>query len=155
MHCTKCVEIREAMEQSDAVYAYARAAFIHYALWIKDRERPYLDWPDMLGFLNETCVAQESQERHSGPGRRNSSGRTHGSLPATEHLFFSIGMSHLRQFENRTLTRPLVLLMTSGMEHVDIYGKWMQGRLEQGRDKEEILRGWTKRFLSGTEGAVR
>ncbi|MEF8943431.1 MAG: hypothetical protein V5B78_11650 [Desulfohalobiaceae bacterium] len=48
-----------------------------------------------------------------------------------------------------------MLLMNSGMEHVDIYGKWMQGMLIHGQDKDEILSGWTKQSLPGTGEAVR
>jgi hypothetical protein len=41
------------------MYAYARTAFLHYAAWMADHERPYLDHPERLEFVTETWAAQE------------------------------------------------------------------------------------------------
>jgi len=153
---TRYIQIRETEEQPDLVLAFAKASFIHYALWMLDRERPYLDRPEILEFPNETWAAQEIRKSDVlALAGEMLAGEVRDRFLDRSYFFFSTGMSHLRQFENRTLTRPLVLLLTNGMEHADIYGRWVQGRLEQGQDKEEILRGWRRQSPPGRRGAVR
>lgn len=45
--------------QVDDRYAYAQASFVHYATWMLERERPYLDRRDELEFPTEAWAAQE------------------------------------------------------------------------------------------------
>jgi hypothetical protein len=49
---------REAGE-TDSHYNYTRLAFIHYANWIRENERPFLSDPGQLEFPNDTWVAQD------------------------------------------------------------------------------------------------
>lgn len=43
----------------DMMWSYARAALLHYARWMLERERPYLDRPDELAYPTEAWAAQE------------------------------------------------------------------------------------------------
>ncbi|WP_417544396.1 hypothetical protein [Marinobacter sp.] len=44
---------------TDIHYSYARAAFMHYANWMVENERPFLSDPAQLEFPNDTWVAQD------------------------------------------------------------------------------------------------
>jgi len=44
---------------TDVHYSYARAAFMHYANWMRENERPFLSDPGQLEFPNDTWVAQD------------------------------------------------------------------------------------------------
>ena len=46
-------------ERSTAGYGFVSSAFIKYAQWIADHDRPYLSQPDILEFPNDTWVAQD------------------------------------------------------------------------------------------------
>src|SRR5690606_11178682 len=43
----------------DRSYGYAQASLLHYARWMAEHERPYLERRDELEFPTETWVAQE------------------------------------------------------------------------------------------------
>lgn len=55
----KYLLMKEQLNQNDAAYAYARAAFLKYADWMLANEQPYLTNPDELEFPNDTWAAQD------------------------------------------------------------------------------------------------
>ena len=69
----------------DAMYAYARAALLHYARWMAQHERPYLDQPREPGVPDRdlgrrrTCASRTcSPTRRSTPSRPSASGSSSG-----------------------------------------------------------------------------
>jgi hypothetical protein len=50
---------KEAADDCDDCYAYARASLLAYARWMLDRERPYFDRRDQLQYITETWPAQD------------------------------------------------------------------------------------------------
>lgn len=50
---------KELLEDFDEDYVFARDTFLHYAKWIFENERPYLERPEILEYPNHAWVAQE------------------------------------------------------------------------------------------------
>jgi hypothetical protein len=55
----KYLDEKIARGEADQMWAYGRASLLHYAHWMADHERPYLDHPDGLEFPTETWAAQD------------------------------------------------------------------------------------------------
>ena len=50
---------KESIGEIDQAFEYARASLMHYAVWMADNERPYLEAPEGLEFPNHTWAAQD------------------------------------------------------------------------------------------------
>ena len=55
---------KEMLKQFDDDYYYARDAILHYAEWMIDNEKPYLQQLDKLEFPTTTWLAQELRKIH-------------------------------------------------------------------------------------------
>ncbi|MDS1309941.1 hypothetical protein [Marinobacter xiaoshiensis] len=53
------LHIKREFGKTDAHFNYARDAFMHYAHWMLENERPFLSDPEQLEFPNDTWVAQD------------------------------------------------------------------------------------------------
>lgn len=47
------------LQEFDKPFFYARDSFLHYAHWIKDHEKPFLDQAERLDYPNDTWLAQD------------------------------------------------------------------------------------------------
>ena len=56
---TRYLMLKEEMRELDEGFYYARDAFLHYADWMAEHERPYLEKPEILEFPNNTWTAQD------------------------------------------------------------------------------------------------
>ena len=101
--------------QLDETYAYARATLLHYARWMADHERPYLDRPEILEFPNETWDAQDLRKsvvlrfaaRHErGPDRTRFIERA--------DFFFRHATDALAATPLHVFARPAVLALGTG-----------------------------------------
>ena len=104
--------------EQDAAYAYGREALLHYVRWMAEHEYPYLDRPERLEYPTETWAAQDMRKREvftlaaehaTGPERERFINRA--------AFFFDYSLSTLLATDARTLTRPLVLLLSNGFRH--------------------------------------
>ena len=104
------------MNQRDHHYDYARASLLHYARWMAANEYPYLDKREILEYPNETWTAQDV---------RKSEVFAFAAMHAVEHearqrfvergeFFFKGSVRALAASPNRTLTRPVVLMLSYG-----------------------------------------
>jgi hypothetical protein len=99
----------------DWMYAYARACLQHYARWMADHEYPYLDKPQILEYPTETWPAQDLRKsdvfyfaaQHSTGGERE-------RYLERASFFYRSAIQTLSGMPTRTLTRPLVLLLSQG-----------------------------------------
>jgi hypothetical protein len=100
----------------DAAYGYARASLLHYARWMADHERPYLETPGALEYPTETWVAQELRKadvffwaaRHAaGPDRPRFLDRA--------RFFFDYAVQTLGGLAERRFTRPMILVLSNGV----------------------------------------
>jgi len=53
------LQIKEHLKQFDSSFNYSRYALLHYASWMVQHEKPYLDTPEVLEYPNHTWVAQD------------------------------------------------------------------------------------------------
>jgi hypothetical protein len=103
----------------DAHYAYGRAALLHYARWMVDHEYPYLEKPAILEYPTETWAAQDMRKSDVflfAAGHACGDERQRFLHGATR--FFEYSVRTLHQMPTRTLTRPLVLMLSNGYLHL-------------------------------------
>jgi len=109
--------------QVQGFFEYALGAFLKYADWMLDNEYPYLEKPELLEFPNETWAAQDIRKadilawaaRYCAEERRP-------LFLRKSRYFFEKSMQHVLEFkENSYLTRPVVVMMTNGLVHMDVY----------------------------------
>lgn len=58
------MKIKEAENQLDTDYDYAKVTFIHYATWLFKNEKPYLENREKLVYPNDTWVAQDIRKAY-------------------------------------------------------------------------------------------
>ncbi len=108
----------------DRAYAFARESLLHYARWMADHERPYLDRAETLEYPTETWVAQDLRKAdvwlwaagHASPADRTRFLERAG-------WFFEYATRTLAGLPERTYTRPLVLVLGQGVRYASIEGR--------------------------------
>jgi hypothetical protein len=114
----KYLDDKAEFGELDAAYAYGRAALLHYARWMAEREYPYLDTPERLEFPTETWAAQDMRKCEVfALAAQHTSGAERERFIARAGFFFDYSVSALLATESRSLTRPLVLLLSNGFRH--------------------------------------
>ncbi|HEY1378075.1 MAG TPA: hypothetical protein VGF55_14840 [Gemmataceae bacterium] len=97
------------------MYAYARASLLHYAAWMVDHERPYLDHRERLEFPTETWPAQEFRKANV-----LRLAAAHADEPLRSRLLKRGGeladraWHDLLGFPSRHVARAVAILMTEG-----------------------------------------
>jgi hypothetical protein len=106
----------------DEPYIYACSSLLHYSNWMCEKEYPYLEKPAILEFPNETWAAQELRKSDvlAYASKLASQETFKETLQKKARFFFEAGICGLQQFETWSLTRPIVLLMRNGTEHLAI-----------------------------------
>ena len=106
---------KEEQNTLDEGYMYARAVLLHYASWMCEHEYPYLDKPEILEFPNETWAAQDMRKSEVfNYASRYAPAAERARLLERSRFFFDYSVSTLLRMPTRTLTRPLVLMLTNG-----------------------------------------
>ena len=100
----------------DEMYAYGRATLLHYARWMAEHEYPYLDRPERLTFPTETWAAHEIRKSdvfcHAA---LHASGEERTRFIERGRHFFRLSIDSLRSKPTRTLARPVIVLLSSGL----------------------------------------
>ncbi len=117
------LEVKAQEEQWDEMYRYTQTAFIYYAAWMAEHERPYLDRPEQLEYITEAWPAQELRKanalrlaaRHADEPLRSRLGRRAEQLADR-------AWADLQKFPTRTSTRALAVVMVEGVR--DAYYRW-------------------------------
>jgi hypothetical protein len=99
----------------DAAYGYARASLLRYASWMAVHEYPYLEKPEILEYPTETWAAQDIRKsivldvaaKYGNPA-------DWGSFRERSEFFYRTALETLGGMRTRTLSRPLVLLLSYG-----------------------------------------
>jgi hypothetical protein len=112
---TYLAEKKERGER-DQMFEYAQASLLHYARWMSAHERPYLDRPEVLEYPTETWAAQDLRKAdvfwwaalHAPPEERD-------RFLERARFFFDYAVTTLTSMPTRHFTRPLVLVLTSGL----------------------------------------
>jgi len=110
------LDLKVVNDQPDAMYAYARAALVHYATWMVDHERPYFDQVERLEYPSATWAAQEL---------RKANVLRMSALHAVEPLRGRLlerganlserAWRDLGRFGTRLTLRPLAILLREGL----------------------------------------
>jgi hypothetical protein len=109
---------KEDLGARDFVYAYARGSLLHYARWMAEHERPYLDKPEILEYPNETWAAQDMRKSEVFKyAARHASGPERSRFRERSDFFFRTSVDMLTAMPTRTLARPVVLLLSFGFMH--------------------------------------
>lgn len=150
----KYLDMKAEHGQFDEMFRYAKAALLNYADWMAENEYPYLTKPELLEYPNETWAGQDMRKaevfqlaaRHSrGPGRERFLERC--------EFFFRQSVDTLRTWQSRTLTRPLVLMLSYGWSHAHL--KALPLPDPPGPDVDGAEFGRPKRFIPQKEAAIR
>jgi exo-rhamnogalacturonan lyase-like protein len=111
----KFLDYKLEREENDSTYAYGCDALLHYARWMADHERPYLDTPELLEYPTETWAAQDvrkcevfafAAQLADGPERARFIERA--------EFFADRSLATLMHSPTRALARPIVLLLSNG-----------------------------------------
>jgi hypothetical protein len=98
-----------------AEYAYAKASLLAYARWMAVHETPYLDHPEKLEYPTETWAAQELWKSEVFAfAAKHAAGDERARFLERSDFFFRYATTTLSQMATRTLTRPVVLLLSHG-----------------------------------------
>jgi hypothetical protein len=104
--------------QIDGMYAYGEAALLHYARWMAEHERPFLDHPEQLEFPTETWAAQDIRKSdvflHAA---QHADGEERERFLERGEFFFQYAVTKLASMPTHTFARPVVLLLSNGMLH--------------------------------------
>lgn len=107
---------KNELGQLDEVYAYARATLLHYGRWMVEHEYPYLERPERLVFPTETWAAHEVRKSdvfyHAA---LHAEGAERDQFIERGRFFFTYAMKTLAQMPTRTLARPIIVLLSSGL----------------------------------------
>jgi len=99
----------------DGAYAYARASLLHYARFVAERERPYLDAPDRLEYPTETWVAQDIRKSEAlDLAALCTTGAERARFLDRAAYFHAYAVTTLAGMKTRALARPVVILLSSG-----------------------------------------
>lgn len=109
--------IKIELQQRDSSWRYALEAFLHYANWIADNERPFLADPSQLEFPNDTWVAQDIRKAMLLFQAALLDPDSAGFFRQKAHYWLDYSCSVLQKSEQRHFTRILVILMQNHGPH--------------------------------------
>lgn len=109
--------VLETHDRSDltAIRAYARQSLLHYARWMAEHDKFYLDEPEKLEYPTETWAAQELRKgttllmaaRYAEVAEAN-------AFQDRANKILERAWQELMKFESRVCTRPLALVLQQG-----------------------------------------
>jgi hypothetical protein len=111
------LDLKAECGQVDRMYAYARESLQHYARWMADHERPYLDHPEILEYPTETWAAQDMRksEVFEAAARVAATPEEREKFLERSRFFFKSATTTLAEWPTRSLARPVVLLLSYGL----------------------------------------
>jgi hypothetical protein len=100
------------------MYAYGRAALLHYARWMAEHEYPYLEKPEILEYPTETWVAQDMRKSEVFKfAAKHATGEERMRFLERSEFFFRYVTTTLMGMKTRTLARPVVIMLSNGFMH--------------------------------------
>jgi len=109
------LELTARLESPPQIWEYARRSVLHYARWMAQHERPYLDHPEELEYPTETWAAQELRKGNVLLGAARLAEGTESDLFRERgSRILDDAWTSLRSFDTRYFTRPLALVLQQG-----------------------------------------
>jgi hypothetical protein len=100
----------------DDMFGYAQASLLHYARWMSEHERPYLDRPEILEFPTETWAAQDMRKSEVFLwAALHSEGAERAAFVERARLYFRYSVGTLTKMPGHRFTRPIVLMLSNGV----------------------------------------
>ena len=108
----------ERGETDEKMFHYARASLLHYAQWMVEHEVPYMNVLSKVDIPTETWPAQDIRKSNvfKYAAKYGDKGYRETFLHKSE-FFLRECINGLKLFESRTLTRPIVILLTNLYMH--------------------------------------
>jgi hypothetical protein len=114
----KYLDYKIDIGQLDGMYAYGQAVLLHFARWMNDHERPYLDQRDKLEYPTETWPAQDMRKCEVFQyAYRHATGAERERFRERAAFYFKHSTETLGSMATRTYCRPVVLMMSYGWSH--------------------------------------
>lgn len=114
----KYLDCKIQLGQLDRMYEYAQASLLRYAHWMAAHEVPYLTRPQDLEFPTETWSAQDMWKSDVFKlAAKHAHGTDRMRFLERSDFFFHSSVQELLSAKTRTLTRPVVLMMSHGYMH--------------------------------------
>lgn len=100
----------------DEMYAYGRTTLLQYARWMAVNENPFLDRRDRLVFPTETWATHDIRKSDVFfMAAMHASGDERARFIERGRFFYDHSLSTLATMPTRTLARPVIVLLTSGL----------------------------------------
>jgi len=114
----KYIDYKVERDELDWLYAYGRAALLHYARWMVEHEYPYLEKSEILEYPTETWVAQDMRKSEAFKfAVKHASAEERARFLERSEFFFRYVTTTLMAMKTRTLARPVVILLSNGFMH--------------------------------------
>jgi hypothetical protein len=108
----------ERGEVEERMFHYARESLLHYAQWMAKNEVPYMDVLFKADIPTETWPAQDIRKSNVFKYAAKYGDKCYRvNFLQKSEFFLEECIKGLRLFEGRTLTRPIVILMTNLYMH--------------------------------------
>ncbi len=149
----KYLDYKEERGELDGMHAYARASLLHYARWMALHEYPYLDKPERLEFPTETWGAQEIRKSDAFYlAALYAEGDERARFIERGESFFRTAVETLERSATRTLARPVIIMLSSGLLH-----SWFQFHqtVDAAHNPSPERFGAPERFVSQKEQAKK
>jgi hypothetical protein len=109
------LEVKAEMPELDFMYAYARESLLHYAKWMLQHERTYLEQVEKLEYPTETWAAQDFRKANVlRLATAHVDEPLRSQLLRRGHVLADRAWTDLLRFESRNTTRPRAILMIEG-----------------------------------------
>jgi hypothetical protein len=115
---SKYLDLKVEKGETDFIYCYAQASLLHYAEWMLAHEVPYTQVLDRVEIPTETWPAQDIRKScvfHF--AAKYAPEPLRSAFQRKADFFFQACIRDLHSWNTRTLTRPLVLLITNEYVH--------------------------------------
>jgi hypothetical protein len=114
----KYLDLKGDFGEQDFMFHYARESLIHYARWMLENEIPFRQCLDRVEYPTETWIVHDLRKSNvfelaAKYGKMEYRKRF---LQRAE-FYFQRCFSDLEEFETKTFTRPLVMMMNYGNMH--------------------------------------
>jgi hypothetical protein len=107
--------LTEGVQRPDTIREYAAASLLHYADWMVDNDRFYLDYPEQLEYPTETWAAQELRKGNVlYASSRYARGPQNERLKVRAKAIQDRAWTTLMNFTGRSFTRPIALVLQQG-----------------------------------------
>jgi hypothetical protein len=114
----KYLDLKVETGEMDRMFDYARGSLLQYAVWMYEHEIPFRQCLERVEYPTETWIVHDLRKSNVFEfAAKYSSGDDREKFLRKGEFFFKTCFTDLEEFDTRSLTRPLVLMMSFGIMH--------------------------------------